>query len=115
VAPPEGHVSAPMMKVEYKREMEPAIRKLVPQLSAGDRAVLRLHFVEGVSVDKIAASYGVHRVTVARWVWNAGEALLDALRARFREKFGTVPAEFDSLARLARSQLSVDLAGLLAG
>jgi RNA polymerase sigma-70 factor, ECF subfamily len=115
VAPPDGDASALMMKVEYKREMEAAIRELVPQLSARDRAVLRLHVVEGVSIEKIAASYGVHRVTVARWVWTAGETLMDALRARFRERFGIVPGEFDSLARLARSQLSIDLAGLLAG
>jgi RNA polymerase sigma-70 factor, ECF subfamily len=113
VAPVESDASALMMKVEYKREMEVAIRELVTQLSARDRAILRLHVVEGVSVEKIAASYGVHRVTVARWVWNAGETLLDALRARFREKFGIVPGEFDSLARLARSQLSIDLAALL--
>jgi RNA polymerase sigma-70 factor (ECF subfamily) len=115
VARPDGDASALMMKVEYKREMEAAIRELVPQLSARDRSVLRLHVVEGVSIEKIAASYGVHRVTVARWVWTAGETLMDSLRARFREKFGIVPGEFDSLARLARSQLSVDLAGLLTG
>jgi RNA polymerase sigma-70 factor, ECF subfamily len=114
IAPSEADASALMMKVEYKREMEAAIRELLPQLSARDRAVLRLHVLEGVSVEKIAASYGVHRVTVARWVWTAGETLLDALRARFRDRFGIVPGEFDSLARLARSQLSVDLAALLA-
>jgi RNA polymerase sigma-70 factor, ECF subfamily len=115
VAPPDGDTSALMMKVEYKRELEAAIRDLVSQLSSRDRAILRLHVVEGVSIEKIAASYGVHRVTVARWVWTAGETLLDGLRGRFREKFGIVPCEFDSLARLARSQLSIDLAGLLAG
>ena len=115
IAPANDDASALIAKVEYKREMEAAIRELVPQLSARDRAVLRLHVVEGVSIEKIAASYGVHRVTVARWVWTAGETLLDALRARFREKFGIVPGEFDSLARLARSQLSIDLPALLAG
>ena len=61
------------------------------ELSPRDRAILRLHVVEGVSIEKIAASYGVHRVTVARWVWTAGETLLDGLRARFQEKFGIVP------------------------
>ncbi len=114
VAPRDADVSALIMKVEYKRELEAAIRDLVPQLSARDRSVLRLHVVQGVSIEKIAASYGVHRVTVARWVWTAGEILLDGLRARFRAKFGIVPAEFDSMARMAKSQLSIDLAGLLA-
>jgi RNA polymerase sigma-70 factor, ECF subfamily len=111
----DADVSALMMKVEYKRELELAIQELVGRLSPRDRAILRLHVVEGVSIEKIAASYGVHRVTVARWVWTAGETLLDGLRGRFREKFGIVPHEFDSMARLARSQLSVDLTTLLAG
>ena len=114
-ARPTRDTSALMMKVEYKRELEAAIRDLVAPLSPRDRAILRLHVVEGVSIEKIAASYGVHRVTVARWVWTAGETLLDGLRGRFREKFGIVPREFDSMARMARSQLSIDLAGLLAG
>jgi len=115
VAPRDADVSALMAKVEYKRELELAIQELVGRLSPRDRAILRLHVVEGVSIEKIAASYGVHRVTVARWVWTAGETLLDGLRGRFRDKFGIVPPEFDSMARMARSQLSIDLAGLLAG
>jgi RNA polymerase sigma-70 factor, ECF subfamily len=115
VPPANTDASAQMMKVEYKRELEAAIGELVAQLSPRDRAILRLHVVEGVSIEKIAASYGVHRVTVARWVWTAGETLLDGLRGRFREKFGIVPREFDSMARLARSQLSIDLTTLLAG
>jgi len=114
VTPRDADVSALMAKVEYKRELELAIQELIGRLSPRDRAILRLHVVEGVSIEKIAASYGVHRVTVARWVWTAGETLLDGLRSRFREKFGIVPPEFDSMARMARSQLSIDLAGLLA-
>ena len=115
VAPANTDASTLMMKVEYKRELEVALSELITQLSPRDRAVLRLHIVEGVSIEKIAASYGVHRVTVARWVWTAGETLLDELRGRFRQRFGIVPRELDSLARMARSQLSIDLAGLLAG
>jgi RNA polymerase sigma-70 factor (ECF subfamily) len=115
VMPADSDASSLVMKVEYKRELEAAIRDLVATLSPRDRAILRLHVVEGVSIEKIAASYGVHRVTVARWVWTAGETLLDGLRARFKEKFGIVPREFDSMARMARSQLSIDLPGLLAG
>lgn len=103
-----------LIRGEYKRELEAAIREQVASLSARDRAVLRLHIVQGLSIEKIAASYGVHRVTVARWVWTAGEGMLDGLRRRFRQRFGVVPQELDSLARLARSQLSLNLVELLA-
>jgi len=115
VTPPDTDTSTLLMKVEYKRELEAAIQELVTRLAPRDRAILRLHVVEGASIEKIAASYGVHRVTVARWVWSAGETLLDGLRGRFRDKFGIVPREFDSMARLARSQLSIDLKALLTG
>jgi RNA polymerase sigma-70 factor (ECF subfamily) len=110
-----GDATALLMRAEYKSELEIAIREQVAALSARDRAVLRLHVLEGVSIEKIAISYGVHRVTVARWVWTAGEGMLDGLRQRFQERFGIVPHELDSLARLARSQLSLNLAELLAG
>jgi RNA polymerase sigma-70 factor, ECF subfamily len=106
--------TALLMRAEYKRELETAIRDQIAALAARDRAILRLHIVEGVSIEKIAASYGVHRVTVARWVWTAGEGILDGLRRCFHERFGIVPHELDSLARLARSRLSLNLAELLA-
>jgi RNA polymerase sigma-70 factor, ECF subfamily len=102
-----------LMQARYKKEFEAAVQAQLATLSFRDRTVLRLHVVEAMSVEKIARAYGVHRVTVARWIWNAGEILLDGLRDHFKKYLGIVPAEFDSVARLMRSQISVDLATLL--
>jgi RNA polymerase sigma-70 factor (ECF subfamily) len=104
-----------VMKSEYKRELESALRSELLTLSSRDRTVLRLHAVEGVSVEKIAIMYGVHRVTVARWVWMAGESILEGLRRRFRDQFGLTSLDFDSLAQLVRSQLSLGLEEALSG
>ena len=101
------------MKAEYRQEFEVTLRKLLTQLEPRDQNVLRLHLVEQVSIDKIAVMYGVHRVTVGRWVWNAGEIILAALRRHFRERFGIELQEFESLARLVQSQLSLDLEQVL--
>jgi RNA polymerase sigma-70 factor (ECF subfamily) len=102
-----------LLRREHKREMEAALSKQLRALSLRDRTILRLHLIEKLSLEKIARAYGVHRVTVTRWVWNAGEIVLDGLRAHFLEHFGQSPPEFDSVARLARSQLSLDLPNLL--
>jgi RNA polymerase sigma-70 factor (ECF subfamily) len=102
-----------VMKGEHKKELESALRTELLALSSRDRTVLRLHAVEGVSVEKIAVMYGVHRVTVARWIWTAGEAVLDGLRRRFRDRLGLAPSDFDSLVQLVRSQLSVGLEEVL--
>lgn len=109
----ESDAGTALMKREHKRELEGAIARLFVKLSPRDRTVLRLHVLQGMSVEKIAKAYCVHRVTVARWIWNAGEIVLDGLRRHFAEQLGIVPTEFDSLARLMRSQLSLDLGRLL--
>jgi RNA polymerase sigma-70 factor (ECF subfamily) len=102
-----------LMKREHKRELESAMVRLFTQLTPRDRTVFRLHVLQGLRIDKIAKAYGVHRVTVGRWIWNAGEVVLDGLRRHFADQLGIVPVEFDSLARLMRSQLSIDIGRLL--
>jgi RNA polymerase sigma-70 factor (ECF subfamily) len=104
-----------LFKARYRAEFTSALRQEIRRLSQRDRTVLRLHLVEGISLEAIASARGVHRVTVARWVWNAGEILLEGLRRHFSERFGMVPSECDSLARLVGSQLSLGLGSLLAG
>jgi RNA polymerase sigma-70 factor (ECF subfamily) len=104
-----------LMREQYKTAFEEALRAQLATLSLRERTILRLHVVQGVSIEKLATSYGVHRVTVARWVWSAGERLLDGLRLHFTARFGIVPHELDSLARLMRSQLSLKLSEALAG
>jgi len=106
-------VATTLMKEQHKRELESAIVRLFTQLTPRDRTVFRLHVLQGLSIDKIAKAYGVHRVTVGRWIWNAGEIVLDGLRRHFADQLGIVPAEFDSLARLMRSRLSIDVRRLL--
>jgi RNA polymerase sigma-70 factor, ECF subfamily len=102
-----------LIRSEHKRELEGAIRHLLGSLPRRDRTVLRLHLVEGTSIDHIARIYGVHRVTVARWVWNAGEILIAGLTRHFKDRLGILPPEFESLARVMRSGLSLDLASWL--
>jgi RNA polymerase sigma-70 factor (ECF subfamily) len=102
-----------LFKVRYRAEFATVLKTQIALLSERDRSVLRLHLLEGVSIDSIASDRGVHRVTVARWIWNAGEILLEGLQSYFKERYGMVPSECDSLAHLIRSQLSLDLPRLL--
>jgi RNA polymerase sigma-70 factor (ECF subfamily) len=100
-----------LMREPYRREFERVIKELLTTLGQRDHTVLRLHLVEGVSLARIAVMYGVHRLTVVRWVREAGETVLNGLRGHFRE-LGVVLRDFESLAQLVRSQLSLDLARL---
>jgi RNA polymerase sigma-70 factor (ECF subfamily) len=97
----------------YKTEFERVLRMKLCELPPRDRTVLRLHVIDGVSIEKIAVAHGVHRVTVARWVWKAGEIVLEGVRRHFKEQHGMVSVECDSLVQALTSQISLSLAHLL--
>jgi RNA polymerase sigma-70 factor (ECF subfamily) len=106
---------AQVMREEYRTEFERALREVLGTLEQRDRTVMRLHLAEQVDVDRIATMYRVHRMTVTRWIRNAGEIVLAGLRKHFRERFGIELMDFDSMARLVRSRLSLNLGSLLGG
>jgi RNA polymerase sigma-70 factor len=103
-----------LAKAQVKAHLELALREELTRLPAERRALLRRHLVDNESVDSIARAIGVHRVTVARWLWSSGEEILENLRRRFQNELGILPPDFDSLVQLARSTISVDLQALLA-
>jgi RNA polymerase sigma-70 factor, ECF subfamily len=86
----------------------------VAALSPRERTVLRLALLHRSSIDDLAAIYGVHRATAARWIQAAKLALRTATHAALAEQLGTDEREVDSLVRLVESQLDVSSERLLA-
>jgi RNA polymerase sigma-70 factor (ECF subfamily) len=97
----------------YRGVFNDAIRGAVDELDADHREILRLHFVEGRTLDQLAASLGVHRATVARRLKAAREAVLAEARRRLGEQLGARHTELESLAGVMVSQLDLSLRGLL--
>jgi RNA polymerase sigma-70 factor (ECF subfamily) len=103
-----------IMKRHFQASVEAAMTTELASLPARVRTVLRLHFVEGIAVDKLAARNGVHRVTVARWIWSATDSILKGVRRHLIERVGIGDHECDSVIRLLQSQLTLDLSRALA-
>jgi RNA polymerase sigma-70 factor (ECF subfamily) len=101
------------IKRRYKGAFEDALRDALSALDSEQRTLLRLHFVDGLNVDKLGAMHKVHRATAARWVAAARDALLAGVRARLRERLRLRGSELDSLLALVRSRIDVTLSGLL--
>jgi RNA polymerase sigma-70 factor (ECF subfamily) len=101
-------------KVSYARAFERALEEAFRELRARERAVLRLHFAEGMNIDAIGRVYGVHRATAARWIASCREELANTTRARLEAQFGELPQdEFDSLFRLVHNELDLSVTSLL--
>ena len=98
----------------YARAFERALDEAFQEMPPRERAVLRLHFAEGMNIDEIGRVYAVHRATVARWIASAREGLAKAVRTRLEAQFGQLPSEeFDSLFRLVYEELDLSVTALL--
>jgi RNA polymerase sigma-70 factor, ECF subfamily len=77
------------------------------ELEARERTALRLHLLDGLTIDQIAPMYRVHRATVARWIAGAKQAVLDRTRRRLMHDLRLAPDEVDSLIRLVQSRIEL--------
>jgi RNA polymerase sigma-70 factor (ECF subfamily) len=101
-------------KTLYVRAFERALEESFRALQSRERAVLRLHFAEGMNIDEIGRVYAVHRATVARWIAGYREGLARSVRERLEGQFGQLTREeFDSLFGLVYGQLDVSVTALL--
>ena len=101
------------LKGLYRSEYTQALREALASLSGRPRALLRLHFVDGVRLARIGALYGVHESTVSRWVSAAVQQVGDETRRRLRERLALSADSAESVARMVGSQLELSLSRLL--
>jgi RNA polymerase sigma-70 factor (ECF subfamily) len=102
-----------VLKRRYADELNAALHAAVCALTSRQRDLLRMHFVDGVTLADLAVALGVGRATVARWIAAARQEILASAHRRLREKLGLPPAELESLIRLMRSQLDLSLSSAL--
>lgn len=104
---------ATFAKAELRDHIKQAIEDAAAELLPRDRTLLRMHLVEGSSIDDVAALYRVHRATAARWIAAARETLFTRTRARFLEKTRLPTHEEHELASFVESQLTLSLSRIL--
>jgi RNA polymerase sigma-70 factor (ECF subfamily) len=110
-----GDVEMQLLQDKFRAPFEEALRTALADLSVRERNLLKLHFVDGLNIDRIGVAYGVHRATVARWLAKARADVLAAAERRLGERAGLSPDEVRSLVKVVRSQLQVSVVRLLAG
>jgi RNA polymerase sigma-70 factor (ECF subfamily) len=102
------------LKHRYAEDFKQALTDALEALGDRERAVLGMYLVDGLNIDRIGKLYNVHRATIARWLQAAREALYDGARERLEARLSISAGEFESIARLVRSQLDVSVRRILA-
>ena len=70
---------------------------------------MRIHYLDGMTLEETAVACGVSRATAARWLLRARQHILAETLRRMRETLRLSPAEVESIVRLVRSQLDVSI------
>ena len=97
------------MKALYREEFATAFEAALRGLDDRQRAILRYRFVDGVTVEKIAAIYRVHRGTCHTWISDARAALANATERALQARLALTDSELVSIRRLVESQLELSL------
>lgn len=106
---PELHAIKGQLRSEVKRALEEALRALSPE----ERNLLRLHLVDGLSIDKLGVLFQVHRSTTARRIERARQEVLRLTRERLMERAGVSPSDMNDVLNLVKSQLDVSISRYL--
>jgi RNA polymerase sigma-70 factor (ECF subfamily) len=99
----------------YREAIQEALCAALEALSTRERNVLRLHYVETVTLDQIATLYGTHRATAARWLARARQRIFDCVAADVQARLAVTRSEVNSILADVRSQLDVSVFRLLIG
>jgi RNA polymerase sigma-70 factor (ECF subfamily) len=108
-----AHPELAYLKEKYRGDFARALAEALDRAPERERALLRLHIVNGVTVEKIGKMYGVTQPTASRWLAAARETLLDDIKASLGPRLGVSSEELASLAGLVASRLDLSLSMLL--
>lgn len=96
----------------YGDAFKVALKDALAGLTSEERSVLRLHFMDGLNLDRIAIVLGVSRATAGRRLLATRERAIEETNRILRERLSATDEELKSLLRLVRSDLGVSLTTL---
>ena len=104
---PEPELDA--AKVLDGHKVRAVLRDALHSLPYRERLLLKLHYLKGVSLDKLAAMERVHRATIVRRLADARGTALERIRAALSERLAVSGEDGESLLRFVRSRLDQSL------
>jgi RNA polymerase sigma-70 factor (ECF subfamily) len=102
-----------LLRARYGHEVKEVFAAVLATLTADQRTVLRMHYLDALTLDEIGVAYGVHRATAARWIQQAREAILSLTRRRLHEQLNLSTTDIESVLALVQTRLESSLRRML--
>ncbi|WP_228559458.1 MULTISPECIES: transcriptional regulator [Myxococcus] len=112
--PAQGGLELGLVREEARSHVRAAFVQAVASLDDEDRELLRLHFVEHLSLARMGELYGVHKSTLSRRLSGVKALLETRTHEGLTERLSLSQEELDSMMRAVHGRLDVSLSGLLA-
>lgn len=101
------------LKERYGNIVSIAFRDALAAIPEEDRVLLKMHYLDGATLEEVASILRVSRATAARSLAKTRTSLATAVRERLRQELGTDTQIADSLVAFVRSRIELDLAAYL--
>lgn len=111
---PEGDPELAAIQAQHRALIKAALEAALAALAPRQRSVLRMHLIEGLTIDEIGRAHDVHRATAARWLEHVRDELRAATLRGLRTRLGGDADGIASLIRVIDSRLQVSFQRLLA-
>jgi RNA polymerase sigma-70 factor (ECF subfamily) len=105
----DGDPLVALMRESYGSALRKALHDSLSSLPAGDRLLLRFHFLDEVSMERLGTMYRVHQATISRRLKRIRERLLGDAKVRLQQQLNISASECDSLVRLVQSSVDLSL------
>jgi RNA polymerase sigma-70 factor, ECF subfamily len=102
------------LRRKYRPELTAAMTEALEGLASEERAILRMHFLDGVSVHDIGRMFQVSGRTIQRRIVDTRRAIVARTREALRAKLGIGASQLATLMRLVDGELELSLHRILA-
>jgi RNA polymerase sigma-70 factor len=101
------------IKRRHQGDLREAMREAFSTLSPEDRHLLRLYFVDQLSMYELATLFRVSQPTISRWLKSTRETVYKETRRHLQARLGLSQRDFQSFLALLDSQLELSISQLL--
>jgi len=104
-----GDLELELLKGKYRDLFRRVFLESVEALAPGTRLLLKLHYLDRLSMEEVGKVLGVHRLTVLRRLERARHELSEGTKERLETELRLGPPEVESVLRLIQSRLDMSL------
>lgn len=113
LAADQRNADSVIFKARGKNAFSQAFKEALADLTAQERTLLRMKFVDGVAIEEIGRAFQVHRTTAMRWIEKIQSELLKNTRAKLQAQLKLNAEELEGVMKDLELSISDRLSRML--